>query len=143
MYCERIDFGTPEFDEAISLRYSILRKPLNMEYDPDDIAAEYDSLHLGSYSADGVLLGVLVLKPVNTEVVKMRQVAVCDNIQGKGVGSYLVSESEKVAAANGFRRIELHARSAAVPFYRKLGYQKQGNKFQEVGIDHYFMYKDL
>lgn len=143
MYCEIIEFGTPEFDEAVRLRYEVLRKPLHMEFDPADIAAEYDSIHIGCYSDQNILIGILILKPLSDNVVKMRQVAVSDKVQNKGIGTFLVTESEKIAQWEGFKRIELHARMPAVPFYEKLDYQKSGNVFKEVGIDHFFMSKDL
>lgn len=141
-YCAFIDFGSPEFDEAIRLRYQILRKPLNMEFDPDDIATEYNSYHIGCYqAASAELAGVLTLKPISNTEIKMRQVAVLEEYQNSGIGSYLVKESELFAANKNFKKIVLHARDTAVPFYRKLGYQSEGPSFQEVGIDHYYMYK--
>ena len=34
-------FGTPDFDEALKLRYEVLRKPLNLDFVAEDIAKEY------------------------------------------------------------------------------------------------------
>jgi predicted GNAT family N-acyltransferase len=59
------------------------------------------------------------------------------------VGSFLISESEKLAVAKGYNKIELHARDTAVEFYVKAGYSILGDVFQEVGINHFFMYKNL
>jgi len=142
-YCSIIDFGTPEFDEALKLRYEVLRKPLNMEFNPEDIAKEYDSFHIGCYSQAGELLAVLTLKPVDSKTVKMRQVAVDPKSQSKGLGTYLVQEIEKFATVKGFEKIELHARDTAVNFYKKSGYIPKGKIFKEVGIDHLSMYKIL
>lgn len=142
-FCSIIDFGTPEFDEALKLRFEVLRKPLNMEFNADDIAAEYDSFHIGCYTHPGVLMAVLTLKPVNDKIVKMRQVAVDPQTQSKGLGTFLVKESEKFALDQGFETIELHARDTAVEFYKKSGYTSKGEIFKEVGIDHVFMFKNL
>ena len=73
----------------------------------------------------------------------MRQVAVDPDLQSRGVGSLLVSHSEAVARAKGFKKIELHARDTAVQFYKKLGYTVSGSVFKEVGIDHYYMDKEI
>ena len=143
LYCEEIEFSTPEFDEALRLRHKILRRPLNLDYNIEDISAEYDSIHLGCYNHLGDLLAVLILKPVSDKLVKMRQVAVDEAVQNKGVGKYLVQQSERLATIKGYQKIELHARMNAVPFYESLGYQKSGEVFKEVGIDHLFMSKDL
>jgi len=143
-YSHLVEFATPEFDEAFKLRNEILCKPLNIEFTPDDIAAEYNSFHVGCYTFDDQeLVGILILVPINTNNVKMRQVAVQSAWQGKGVGKFLVKESEKIAKANGFKKMEMNARDTAVPFYTGLGYTIEGTKFTEVGIDHYFMSKNL
>jgi len=144
LYCAMIDFGTPEFDEALRLRYDVLRKPLNLEFDPNDIATEYDSFHLACYDQNtNELLGVLILKPVNDSTLKMRQVAVAAQAQSKGIGTFIVQASEQFAIHKNYTRIALHARLSAVDFYLKNGYLAQGDIFQEVGIDHLAMYKSL
>jgi predicted GNAT family N-acyltransferase len=143
-YCIQIEFATPEFDDALRLRYDVLRKPLNLDFDPDDIAQEYDSLHLACYdNRTQELVGVLILKPLHEATIKMRQVAVASHLQGKGIGKFMVAASEILAKDLQYQRIELHARNTAVPFYQKLHYSVSGDVFKEVGIDHYFMSKDL
>ncbi|MGK0390212.1 MAG: putative GNAT family N-acyltransferase [Maribacter sp.] len=138
-----IPFATPLFDESIRLRYDILRKPLGLDFDADDIAEEYRQIHLGAYDDDLKLLACLVLNPQDEHIVKMRQVAVADNLQGKGIGKQLVIESEKLAKEKGFNHMAMNAREAAVPFYLKLGYEKYGRRFTEVTVPHYKMRKDL
>jgi predicted GNAT family N-acyltransferase len=143
-YYVLIEFGTPEFDEALALRTRVLRKPLNMVFNPEDIALEYDSYHLACYEyRSAEMVGILILKPISADKVKMRQVAVDFPFQSKGVGSLMVKESEKIAKKLGFHLIELHARETAVPFYLKAGYEIKGEKFKEVGIDHLYMFKNI
>lgn len=138
-----IQFGTPEFDEAVRLRYEVLRKPLGLEYTPEQLAAEYDNIHLAAFDATGRLIGYLNLTPVDLEEVKMRQVAVHPDAQGAGVGKALVLASEVVAKRAGFKKISLHARETAVPFYQKLDYTVVGERFEEVTIPHFYMEKML
>ncbi len=138
-----IEFATPAFDEALSLRNDILRKPLNLKFEIEDIAKEWDSYHLVCYDVNETLVGCLTLKPLEEGEIKMRQVAVIQGQQKKGVGTALVNESERFSVKVGFTKIVLHARKEAVPFYRKLGYKTQGKLFEEVGIPHYKMYKKL
>ena len=75
--------------------------------------------------------------------VQMRQVAVVPDLQGQGIGKALVEHSEALARRLGFRRLVLHARETAVPFYEKLGYAKLGDGFVEVTIPHWAMEKRL
>lgn len=138
-----IAFGSPEFDDAVRLRYEVLRRPLGLEYTAEQLAAEYDQRHLAAYLDSGELVGYLNLTPVDGSTVKMRQVAVAPQSQGKGVGKALVRASEALALRLGFSRITLHARETAVPFYLSLGYTVAGQQFEEVTIPHYRMEKSL
>jgi predicted GNAT family N-acyltransferase len=136
-----ITFGTPDYDESIALRYAVLRKPLGLEYTPEQLSAEWSDIHLAAFDAAGKMIGILLLTPVSESVVKMRQVAIAPEQQGKGVGAALVAASETTAQEHGFNKITLHARESAVPFYLRLGYRVIGDKFEEVGIPHFAMEK--
>ena len=138
-----IDFGTPEYDETVRLRDQVLRKPLGLEFTAEQLAKEYDSWHLVATDANGNLLACLVLVPQEAGAIKMRQVAVRPDVQGRGVGAALVKVSEQLAHDKGFQEMVLHARDTAVSFYQKLGYSIDGAQFTEVGIPHFKMQKKL
>jgi len=138
-----IEFGTPEYDESVALRYEVLRKPLGLEYTPEQLGAEWSDTHLAAHEVSGKIVGILLLTPVNVQEVKMRQVAVAPDQQGKGVGAALVIASEEYAHSQHFKKMTLHARESAVPFYLRLGYQTIGDRFEEVGIPHFKMEKML
>jgi predicted GNAT family N-acyltransferase len=143
-FCVLIEFGTPAFAEALQLRYDVLRKPLQMVFNIEDIEKEYNEWHWACYDRDTLeIVGVLTLKPLNDDIIKMRQVAVRPSLQSRGIGKFMVQESERLALEKGFSRIELHARETAVPFYLQLGYTVSGAVFEEVGIPHLFMSKNL
>lgn len=143
-FCIPIDFATPEYDETVSLRYDILRKPLEMEFQTEDLATEFDSFHIACYQiATLQLVGCLILKPINTSTLKMRQVAVRRELQSVGIGSYMVKYSEVFAKNKGYHLMELHARSTAIEFYTKLGYQAVGKPFKEIGLPHIKMSRNL
>lgn len=143
MYIIEINFATPEFDDAVRLRYEVLRKPLGLEYTPEQLAAEYDNYHLAAYANNGQLLGYLNLTPLEGVAIKMRQVAVAPHAQGMGVGRKLVEASEDLARRLGYQAMVLHARETAVAFYEKLGYKVVGERFEEVTIPHFYMEKPL
>lgn len=143
MYTRLIEFATPDFDMALKLRDLVLRKPLNMEFYSEDISKEYDSYHLACFDDNDYLVGILILKPLNENVLKMRQVAVSPKCQGQGIGTYLVRSAESLAVNEGYTQFELHARENAVRFYKRMDYETVGNKFDEVGISHYKMKKKL
>jgi predicted GNAT family N-acyltransferase len=135
------EFGTPAYDEAIHLRDLVLRKPLGLEFTPEQLAEEYNQVHFGCYDSQMTLLGCLTLQNLGKGTIKMRQVAVLPTVQRKGVGQRLVRFSEIYAQQHGFKKITLHARVEACPFYQKLAYNIVGEQFFEVGIPHFEMEK--
>jgi len=137
------EFGTPAYDESIRLRDDILRKPLNMVFYAEDLVKEFDQTHIGYYDENGRMIGCMVLQDYGNRQAKMRQVAVAKNQQGKGIGKKMVAFFEAYAQQNGFEKVVLHAREVACPFYDKLGYDRVGERFEEVNIPHFKMEKTL
>ena len=134
--------GTPEYWETIHLRRRILRTPLGLDFEPEELENEIRDLHVAGFEL-AHLMGCLVLTPVNAEDIKMRQVAVDDRIQRKGIGTQLVLFSERLARERGYKRMVLNARDTAVTFYLRLNYSIDGEEFEEVGIPHQRMVKNL
>lgn len=143
LFTIEVEFGTPAHDETVRLRDDILRKPLGLEFTPEQLAEEYKDIHLACYNNQHELLGCIVLMTVDPQNLKMRQVAVSEHAQGQGVGQFMVHRSEEIAIKKGFKKMVLHARDTAVPFYLKLDYKKKGRPFTEVKIKHYKMEKEL
>ncbi|HWU34700.1 MAG TPA: GNAT family N-acetyltransferase [Methylovorus sp.] len=137
-----IAHNSPEYHTAVALRHAILRAPLGLHFTPEQLAAEADAWHLGAYLVDR-LVGYLLLKPLASGELQMRQVAVDATLQGQGIGRRLVSDAESRAQQHGMTAIRLHARENAVPFYQRLGYEVQGEPFMEIGLLHWRMAKQL
>ncbi len=139
--CE-IAHGSPEYWTTVELRNSVLRKPLGLHFQAEELKAEEDSRHIACYRGDR-LVGCLVLRPMAGGDIQMRQVAVVPELQGQGTGRAMVEYSEALARTMGFTRMILHARETAVPFYEKMGYARVGERFVEVTIPHWAMEKSL
>ncbi|MEM1218644.1 MAG: GNAT family N-acetyltransferase [Bacteroidota bacterium] len=142
MFTLEVPFASPAYDETVRLRDEILRKPLGLSFTAEDLALEFESIHLACYNRQWELMACLVLVWKGDNL-KMRQVAVDERYQRRGIGQFLVAASERVAANYGAQKLVLNARETAVPFYQKLAYSIDGNRFEEVGIPHFKMYKDL
>ncbi|MGB7347958.1 MAG: GNAT family N-acetyltransferase [Pirellulaceae bacterium] len=130
------------YDQEIRLRDEILRKPLGLDFSPEQLAAEKDELRFGVIDAER-LIAIVLAKPLSESVVKLRQMAVAADRQGQGVGRFLIENVEQTLAEKGFRQVELHAREVAKGFYDSMGYVTQGERFVEVGIPHFKMAKRL
>lgn len=138
----QIAYGSAEYEESLRLRNEVLRRPLGMEIANDDLSGDVGALHVGAFAGER-LVGILLLRTIGEGVLQMKQVAVDESLRGQSVGRKIVEYAETLAAAQGCAEIVLHAREVAVPFYGKLGYAREGERFEEIGIPHYAMSKKL
>lgn len=142
MALRMIDHGTKEYQQMVNLRNEILRKPLGLSLDKEELDKEKDDILMGAFEDDR-LLGCCLLTRMDAFTVRLRQMAVPNNMQGKGVGRALMIFAENIARDLGYRKLCMHARQTAVGFYQKLGYSISGEPFEEVTIPHYIMEKAL
>ena len=126
----------------VNLRNEILRKPLGLSFDKEELDKEKDDILMGAFE-DDKLLGCCLLTRMDVFTVRLRQMAVPNNMQGKGVGRALMIFAENIARDLGYKKLCMHARQTAVGFYQKLGYSISGEPFEEVTIPHYIMEKVL
>ena len=137
-----IDHGTDEYRQMINLRNLLLRKPLGLTFDEEELEKEKNDILLGCFD-DDKLEGCCLLTATGPKTVTLRQMAVVSGLQGKGIGKVLLQFAENIARDRGYTKIMMHARKTAVGFYEKLGYKKTSDEFEEVTISHYVMEKDL
>jgi len=137
-----IDHGTKEYNQMVQLRNDILRKPLGLSFTPEELEKEKEEILIGAFEEEK-MLGCCMLITIDPATVRLRQMAVLNNVQGKGIGRALMQFAENIARDMGYRKMTMHARQTAIGFYEKLGYQVNGDLFEEVSIPHYIMEKAL
>ena len=137
----RINYTSPRYQEVWDLREEILRKPLGRSLKNDN--TERDLVDIITIAeCNNKIVGCVLLHHLTHEEVQLRAMAVCNEWQGKGIGSMLVRSAESYAWENGYRKIVLHARKVALGFYSSLDYSVVGDEFTEVGIPHFIMEKE-
>ena len=137
-----IDHGTAEYYQMVKLRDDILRKPLGLTFTKEELEEERDNMLIAAFEDDRIL-GCCMLVEEQPGTVRLRQMAVLNDLQGKGIGRALMNFAENIARDRGYKIVRMHARSNAVGFYEKVGYKVLGNQFIEVTIPHYVMEKQL
>jgi predicted GNAT family N-acyltransferase len=143
MTFREIVFASADYDQEWRLRNEVLRIPLGLDLGDEVLAAERDHWHFGLFDEEGGLCASVVAVPVSPESVKIRQMAVAPRSQGAGLGRKLVAGVEEILRQRGVKHCFLYARVPVVPFYEKLGYERVGDEFIEVGITHLEMEKTL
>ncbi len=142
MPIKQIDHGTAEYKQMVELRNDILRQPLGLVFDPQELARETEDILIAAFEEEK-MLGCCLLTKVDNKGVRLRQMAVQNNLQGKGIGAAMMNYAENVARDAGYHKVIMHARKTAIGFYEKLGYKVTGKEFQEITIPHYVMEKKL
>jgi ribosomal protein S18 acetylase RimI-like enzyme len=137
-----IDHGSREYQQMVQLRNEILRRPLGLQFTPDELEKEKEEILIGAFEEEK-MLGCCMLIKEDPVTVRLRQMAVLNNLQGKGIGRALMQFAENIARDRGFQKITMHARETAIGFYEKLGYRLCGQQFEEVTIPHFVMEKLL
>ena len=137
-----IDHGTAEYQQMIKLREDILRRPLGLGFTPDELESEKDNILIAAFE-DEVMLGCCMLVEELPGTIRLRQMAVSNALQGKGIGRALMNFAENLARDRGYKIVRMHARVNSVGFYEKVGYRVNGDQFIEVTIPHYVMEKQL
>ena len=126
----------------VNMRMEILRKPLGLTFTPEELEKEKEEVLIGAFE-DERMLGCCMLIKQADNTVRLRQMAVMNNVQGKGIGRALMNFAENIARDMGYKKLLMHARKTAAGFYEKQGYSIAGEEFTEVTIPHYVMEKSL
>lgn len=142
MALKQIDHGTEEYLQMVKLRDEILRKPLGLSLTPDELQREKEDILIGAFDEDKMLACCMLTK-ANSDSLRLRQMAVQNNLQGKGIGASMMNFAENITRDKGYKKLIMHARETAVGFYEKLGYKVTGERFMEVTIPHFIMEKKL
>lgn len=109
--------------------------PLDEEYDGFDAS----STHVLARDPGDEAIGTARLLPDG----RIGRLAVLPEWRRKGVGRALLSRLTETARQRGIGRLTLHAQLASVGFYRGLGFSEDGQPFDELGIPHVLMGKNM
>ncbi|MBJ7898621.1 MAG: GNAT family N-acetyltransferase [Cyanobacteria bacterium RI_101] len=138
-----IPFGSPAYGQALLLRQAILRAPLGLVLQPEELEREADCFHYGLWDEGQTLLGYGMAAPQTEEGVKIRQFLIHPDYQRRGLGAFLLQTMEERLQTQGYRQCSLHARLQSAGFYLKQGYIVTSAVFWEVTLPHVEMKKRL
>jgi predicted GNAT family N-acyltransferase len=116
---------------------------------PEDVEMDSDDAHAFHALAllDGKPVGCGRYVAHGNEVkpgeVKIGRMAVLPNLRTHGIGREILLFLMRIARERGYRRAILHAQMTAEGFYLKNGYTPVGEVFEEAGIAHRAMEREL
>lgn len=130
------------YTQMVDLRYKILREPLGLNFNKQQLENESNDIHIIGIKNNKVVACCLLTKK-NESTLQLRQMAVDNDMQGKQLGKQIIEFAEKWAKENNYNELMMHARKNAVDFYVKNNYIISGKEFIEVTIPHVYMSKKL
>jgi predicted GNAT family N-acyltransferase len=116
--------------------------PIEEEWDEWDAYSQ----HAIAFAPSGEPIGTGRLLPLESpekSAGRIGRMAVLKPWRRKGVGRALLDALVSLAAAQGALIILLHAQKHAVAFYRRNGFEVEGEEFMEAGIPHLIMRRSL
>ncbi|MCY9803448.1 GNAT family N-acetyltransferase [Vibrio scophthalmi] len=125
------------YQEALNLRYDLFfRVPgLPQEIMFDDL--ESSSFHVAAVD-NGLLCAYGRLSEESPRLFKISQMVVLPNMQGRGLGTRVLTKLIHEAFAKGAEEIYLNARLHAVSMYEKQGFEASGQTYvaKSTGVPH-------
>ena len=131
-----------DMNHAYAIRRRVFIEEQNV---PEEIELDADDEHAFHALAilDGVAIGCGRMLEHGDSEVKIGRMAVLREFRKTGVGAHILRFLIDRARARGLRKAILHAQLTAEGFYLKEGFNPVGGVFDEAGIAHRKMERDL
>jgi predicted GNAT family N-acyltransferase len=109
-----------------------------LEFDGQDETATHLIAYLGSEP-----VGTTRLRQLDATTVKLERLAVVKSARGLGIGKQIMQTALRYLQAQQVTTVQIHAQIQVQSFYSKLGFIAVGDRFEEAGIPHIKMCKQL
>lgn len=110
----------------------------NLEFDGSDPSAT----HILAYLEEQPI-GTARMRFLDTHTAKVERVAVLKTARGLGIGRKIMEKALDFLAHAGVSEVRIHAQEQVRVFYENIGFQPEGEIFEEAGIPHVKMRKLL
>jgi predicted GNAT family N-acyltransferase len=129
-------------ERAWAIRRQVFIEEQNV---PEEIEMDADDSHAFHALAilDGVAIGCGRMLEHGASEVKIGRMAVLREFRNKGIGAHILRFLIESARTRGCRKAILHAQLTAEGFYLREGFSPVGGVFDEAGIAHRLMERDL
>lgn len=136
--------GPGTLEDAFAVRRAVFIREQDVDEEIEMDGRDEDAIHFVIVDAEtDTPAGTARLRLPDGEYGKPERVAVRESYRGEGLGRRLMGLIESEARTQGCQRTTLHAQKRVVDFYRGLGYEVTSDEFEEAGIVHVEMEKEL
>jgi predicted GNAT family N-acyltransferase len=131
-----------QLEDAFQVRTRVFveeqRVPKELEIDEYENVSEHFVIYIEDQA-----VGAGRLRPLSEHEAKIERICIDQSQRGKGLGVLIMREVENTAQQKGITTLLLHSQDHAESFYSNLGYKTISEPFDEAGIIHVKMKKEL
>ncbi len=136
------ELSLDELYEILRVRAEVFVVEQRCHYlDPDGV--DRIAIHVGIRDDAGALIAYARLFPEEGRPGAWHVGRVLAARRGEGLGRRVMEEVERVAVLRGAKLLRMEAQRQAAGFYARLGWRETGPDFDEAGIPHVRMEKEL
>ncbi len=137
---------TAELPQELSAIQAIRRSVFQIEqgvtpeldFDGQDETAEQILAYL-----DNQPVGTARISYLDDQTAKIERLAVLPKVRGQGIGKKIMEKALDVVAAKNIQQVMIHAQAYIKGLHQQLGFEQEGEIFNEAGIPHVKMRKKL
>ncbi len=130
-----------EIDQALALRLSVFVEEQRVSVEEELDRFDAEALHLVVVDRGKVVATCRLV--VDRERAKLGRMAVEQQSRRQGIAAAMLREADDQAARLGAKQITLAAQCYVAALYEQAGYQPYGELFDDAGIEHIWMSKQL
>lgn len=133
----------PEELPAIqAIRHSVFQIEQGVEagldFDGQDELAEQLIAYL-----DDQPVGTARIRYLDNKTAKIERLAVLSKARGQQIGRRIMEKAIEILAKNNIQEVFIHAQEYIKGLHQQLGFEQEGERFEEAGIPHVKMRKKL
>ena len=134
--------STPEeLDAGYALRKAVFEVEQAVPRPLDRDAFDFNADHVVVFDEGCRCVGTGRAVRLDSRTCQVGRMAVVKEVRRHGVGALVLEALERIATMRGLKEIVVHSQLPAEPFYRRQGYLRSGDVFQEQGVPHVLMRK--
>lgn len=136
------DFTT-DFSVIEQIRSTVFQLEQLISAEDEFDGKDAESIHLLAY-IESQPVGTLRIRNIGQGIVKIERLAVLKAWRSQGVGKQMMEQAIAYLKQLGtYKVVKIHAQAHLEKFYTNLGFQAQGERFIEAGIEHLLMLRQV
>lgn len=92
---------------------------------------------------DSQPVGTARIRYLNNQTAKIERLAVLSTARGQGIGKKIMEKAIEIVAQKNIEEVLIHAQEYIKGLHQQLGFEQEGEEFEEAGITHVKMRKKL